>query len=187
MHWPCAPPKSLLQAHPLPSWQAPPLLPRPQCRCHRLLLSFPFQTCSERREALPRTALSICRVLCSFARDQLSVAAVTLSPFEGLWQGHLPSPSWRGRCWRVHCFLSGQWEECTVHSFVRSFVCSFILQRCPLGPQCDLGPFLGMECSRMNLTSACLPLMSSDACRETRPPLLSGPSSLRLGSRKSEA
>lgn len=102
-----------------------------------------------RREGPPRTAQHLQSSL-FFLQGPALGGSRDLVPLEGLWQGHLPSPSWRGRCWRVHRFLSGQWEECTVHSFVRSFVCSFILQRCPLGPQCDLGPFLGMECSRMN-------------------------------------
>ena len=42
------------------------------------LLSFP------NKRSLPWAVLSICRALCSFPRDQLMVAVLTLSPFKAL-------------------------------------------------------------------------------------------------------
>lgn len=106
---------------------APPLPahPAPCSPCSGSLPSLPSQTYSPKGEGPPCTALSTRSV-------QLTVAAVTLSPFQGQQQGHLLSPS-RPEAGRHWCAQQSQRavEECTICSLIHSFTHSAVV---PWGP-----------------------------------------------------
>lgn len=158
---PCSPPQRqrcgsalLSGTAPWKGWQAAVGWPGPHPSCPSSsvcalnllsLLSFP-NLLSEKR-SLPWTAPSICRALCFSPRDQLTVAAMTLSPFKGSlllrecrspgsrakprhMARHLPSASRLGGSACGHGSLGralGGMHHSPIHSF----------SKCPQTPLCS--------------------------------------------------